>query len=506
MYVNLNKFIINIAFSSHSYISRMNTRGILCVIGGISLHIVLGNVYLWGGISMYCSSYLFYMGDTQATTKFLMMFLIWKTAIMVLTRPLGVHLEKRFGPTFGLIIGAFVMIFCFSQLIYMNNRWGYLIFLSLGFSIPDGLGYIPAFAVAWRHFPKNTGLITGIIGCAYGCGSSVINIIAMEIVNPLNIQPQYINNRINNEKYFGPQISKNVPKMWFVIIVIWTILLLISIIFIRNPPKYNKYGGTGEVNNLENEVEEMPLKNVVIDLDRSKESKRKVSAEKMENNSESGGEMIERKPNPNTPNPVPINNNSYTQTKYIKSIKEGIKSSQFWLLNYYLSVGIMTTTVFAFCLKPIGQHYGMRDHFLTIIGTLFTILLGVMRIVWGYLFQIFKLKIIMMICLSGIIVCTLLTPLVAPTSQYLFAFFVLLGVAFMSAVFPIIPAACNTIFGPNFGGALFSYMAIGNFLVTVIGCYANYYLPTFIGYNLYLPLPALVNAFGLYLTTKLQVY
>ena len=38
-------------------LTKINTYGILNVIGGISIHLMLGTVYLWGNINIYITSY-----------------------------------------------------------------------------------------------------------------------------------------------------------------------------------------------------------------------------------------------------------------------------------------------------------------------------------------------------------------------------------------------------------------------------------------------------------------
>ena len=498
----------------------MSKRGILAIVGGMCLHMTLGNLYLWGGISMYCSSYLYHMGDHTASTRFLMMFLTIKGLFQCILSPVGIYLERRIGHKIVVIMCAIIWMSSFCPLIFTRSKWWYLGLLGVGFGVPDGLGYTLCFVVAWRHFPDKTGLVTGIIGCAYGSGSCILNIIAMQIVNPQNHQPIY--QQGTGEKYFSQEVANHVPTMWMVLVFIWGCLLLLAILFIRNPTGHsNLSGGTSTpktltpktvntvntVNiyrggDLEETVESVALKTVEVRV--PWEEGALGNKYTITNNTSN----ITTSTNTNTNNTTVATvtrSPKLDEKKYITGVKEGLSTPQFWILNYIFNVGLMTNYIFAFCYKPIGQNYGFQDRILTIIGTIYVVILGLMRIPWGYLFQIYNFKTLVFISSSGMLFCTLLIPFIAPLSIYIYAALVLLNVTFAAAIYPLIPSMCNRLFGPKYGGQMFSFIYEGVFIVSCVLYFANYYIPLWIGYAGYLIIPTIANSFSLLLIAKLKL-
>ena len=66
--------------------------GWLSIIGGVAMHLMLGNLYLWGNISGYVVAYFHYLGDQNATVS---------NAIIVI--PLSKFIQSVLNP-----VGAFL--------------------------------------------------------------------------------------------------------------------------------------------------------------------------------------------------------------------------------------------------------------------------------------------------------------------------------------------------------------------------------------------------------------
>ena len=57
---------------------KQKYRGILCVIGGVLLHLTLGTIYLWGNINVYIISYYrLHYDDTLSITTSNFVFPSW---------------------------------------------------------------------------------------------------------------------------------------------------------------------------------------------------------------------------------------------------------------------------------------------------------------------------------------------------------------------------------------------------------------------------------------------
>ena len=84
-------------------------HGYLTVIGSMFVHLYVGNVYLWGNIGSYVTSYYRALGDESATIKNAICVIPVCICLIACTNPIGCLALKRFHPklvmTVGMIIG-----------------------------------------------------------------------------------------------------------------------------------------------------------------------------------------------------------------------------------------------------------------------------------------------------------------------------------------------------------------------------------------------------------------
>lgn len=71
---------------------KNNFKGYLTVLSGILLHLFIGNLYLWGNISVYVVSYFHHLGDTEATLRRAVLCIPLSWAISCLMNPVGAYL------------------------------------------------------------------------------------------------------------------------------------------------------------------------------------------------------------------------------------------------------------------------------------------------------------------------------------------------------------------------------------------------------------------------------
>ena len=461
-----------------------NWRGILTVIGCVCFHTALGNEYIWGCVNVYISSYLYFEGNQHnATTKLLLIFIPIRGFLLGFLFPLGPFLKNKFGITVILLIDSICFLSCFISFIFVKNIYAYIVILSIGFSVPMGLGYITTLDTAWRHFPEKRGLISGIILCAYGSGSFFLNLIAQYIVNPNNLKAKYLPGKVNDEKYFSKEVYKNVPYMWTILVIIWGSLLLIGILLIRNPKRKNTQEWA-----LIQEKEEIPEDEIEVEKrfslgDVNMMLPINVEVYPIEN--ERGKIVREREEENIDPYSLP-------------DIKTGLKSIQFWVLYTMLTFALIINYTFSFCYKPIGQHFGYSDYFLTVVGTIYVLFMGTTRIPFGYLFQRVKFKILITIIICGMVFCTSFLSIIGRNSEAGYLIIVDLCVIFIGGNFPIYTAMCPRIFGIKYGSQMYGFMAGWCYILAgLLTFFGNYHLPKSIGYNMYLLIPAGFNLVGL---------
>ena len=142
-----------------------------------------GSLYTWSSINSYFASYLFYKGNdvTPDDTAFLMpcIFLIQYCFMTI-----GVSIGNKAGPRVTTLIGILLMYASYAIMLFFDNY--YLVLLAMGiFGMGDGIANLSVIKNCWKYFPRNTGLVNGIIIGGLGISSAVLTPIAdYLIINP----------------------------------------------------------------------------------------------------------------------------------------------------------------------------------------------------------------------------------------------------------------------------------------------------------------------------------
>lgn len=88
--------------------------------------------------------------------------------------------------------------------------------------------------IAIACYPEKKGLIAGIIVGSFALGAFFFNFIATGIVNPNNKEPiSYVVDGVIN-KFFEPEVAENVPKMFLILASIYLVVITIGILLIEN--------------------------------------------------------------------------------------------------------------------------------------------------------------------------------------------------------------------------------------------------------------------------------
>lgn len=119
----------------------------------------------------------------------------------------------------------------------MQSWWGFLIFYGIFFPAGIGICYWVPIVCGWEWFPDHKGLISGLIVAGYGFGSFFFGFLTTAIVNPDNLpvrppEPGY------HDKLFPPEVAARVPEMFRYCLIPWSILGLLSVIFVSRNPEF----------------------------------------------------------------------------------------------------------------------------------------------------------------------------------------------------------------------------------------------------------------------------
>lgn len=119
-------------------------------------------------------------------------------------------------------------------LTYFTIDWGFIwVVFSYGFlsSLGVGMAYVAPLAAGMKWFPKQKGLVNGIIVAGYGLGALVFNYVQTAYLNPLNLSP-------NPDGYFyAESILSRVPNLFILLFAIYITVQLIGCCLVFTPPR-----------------------------------------------------------------------------------------------------------------------------------------------------------------------------------------------------------------------------------------------------------------------------
>ena len=111
----------------------------------------------------------------------------------------------------------------------------FVFFYAVCFPIGVGLCYWTPILCGYEWYPKRKGMVSGIIIGAFGFGAFIFGFITTHIVNPNNEKPV---GDSDDSKYYNNDVAENVPRMFYICVVIWAVLMLIGSALVSRSPEY----------------------------------------------------------------------------------------------------------------------------------------------------------------------------------------------------------------------------------------------------------------------------
>ena len=330
------------------------TRGILCLVGGVSMNIFLGCFYLWGNIQVYVTSYL-HKYDSSVNLNDTVMIGPIMTACQAIASPIGPYLLQYTEPWVIILMGTGLALTGIVASTFTTNFTAFFFLYGVFYGLGIGIAIIIPLMTSWAYFPKRKGMVSGTIIGGYGFGGFIFGYISFALVNPDNISPDY---EVPGGKIFHPDLSicDRAPYMLRVNAIIWACLILISLILVRRLPE---------------------------------ESYSKVSA----------NEDSELNPNPSVAiNAVEnslISIDPQTKEEYYKvlpSVKEALLHYKTWMIVIMALISMCQGLFTAYVFKSYGEIYIADDAFITTVGTFAAVSNGLARVYWSNLQDVFGYK------------------------------------------------------------------------------------------------------------------
>ena len=115
----------------------------------------------------------------------------------------------------------------------MQGFYGFAIFYVLGFSFNGGMTYMVSVHNGWLWFPKNPGLVSGLILGGFGLGGLIFDNVLTHLVNPENLS-------VDENGFYPDSVNERFMHMWRVLVACWLVISIVGIVMIFPGPKIEK--------------------------------------------------------------------------------------------------------------------------------------------------------------------------------------------------------------------------------------------------------------------------
>ena len=344
-------------------------KGISSVLSAIIINIVCGSLYSWSGINGYYISYLRNTDSPNVEIKDGYFFMPLITFTSMCFSPLVAIIEEKIGVKYISLIST-VIIITTNIFLYNSTKIFYIYGYMVLYGLFNSMNYMPLIKNCLFYFPNKKGLINGFILFGYGTSSLIYNSIADYLINPSYKQ---IN---SNTGFFDKEISNNVKKYLMFFNLFNGILSVFGFLILF---EYKE----DDANNKNDDNDKIGDKNLKENLNEKKE------------------------------------NNFSVKDAFYQAIK-GIQLYQLWTMSTFLQIVSFTVTN---TFRSFGEQCLMPEYFLSNLTKTYSILNGLSRLIWGFLFDKFSFKYLYSVCM---ITQVFVSSFIFFSVKYQFLFFLLL--------------------------------------------------------------------------------
>ena len=215
------------------------------------------------------------------------------------------------------------------------TRWeSFMFFYAICFPFGIGIAYYTPIICGWEFFPKNKGLISGIIIGGFGFGAFIFGFVTTALVNPNDEKPD------KETKYFSRDVADKAPGMLRFCIAIWAGLCVLAIATVSRSPAHTKKADRNSI--IDNHIQRQTG-------DSTRKTDKSVNADDEE-----------------------------------FTLLDAMKTRQFWHMFFMLLLGMFYPLYIASAYKFLAQDT-LKDHVLTVAGSIGSVFNGSSRIFWATL-------------------------------------------------------------------------------------------------------------------------
>lgn len=164
-------------------------RGYLAVIGGMSVHLMIGAFYLWGSIGTYVVSYFRKRANPTLTYDEANLIFPVSTCMNCMFTSVGLYASSRFGSRKATLLFCTINILAVFLSSLVDNFWSFFMLYGVLQGSASGCLYLTPIRIATRYFPYKKGTASGLIVAAYAMASFLLAFMVVPMINPLNERP-----------------------------------------------------------------------------------------------------------------------------------------------------------------------------------------------------------------------------------------------------------------------------------------------------------------------------
>ncbi len=362
------------------------------------------------------------------------------------------HLEEMVGVRFTIIFGSTLMTLgvYLTALTIQVSVVLTVITYGLMFGVGIAMAYAPPLGVAMRWFPRQKGLVNGVIVGGFGLGAFVFNQVQSAYLNPGNAP-------LDPDGYFSDdRILNRVPSVFLLLGSVYGVIQAMAVLLIAPPNEGDQQSmvplvthatdGDDEEEFIEEEEEEAILgeedegdEQELVNGDLSS-ARQQQQQQQRQTGSSREGEREGRASSLSV---------SLGHPEEAENIKPGqaARTKEFWILWGTFFLNTQAITYINTMYKAYGQEFIQDDHFLAIVGALAAVFNACGRVFWGHLCDGFGYRACMMVVTAAVGLLYATFYLVQFGGKPIFALWIWAIFFCFCASFVLLPTATAQCFG-----------------------------------------------------------
>ena len=230
--------------NSEPLISRSSSKlkGYLTVFAGFIMNLVpptqaAGSVNAWGFISVYVASYYHHFDDSINLGT---MFVVYPISALFEGvgfskgyAVMGVSFYHSIGSRLTGVLGGLCYVATFLGCAYCPNAYLFAGVYGVMSGLATGLSTFTPVWPAWDFFPRNHGLVAGLIVFGYGLSPAFFGMIFTYLVNPDNALPDVLVTRgTTDDHLFSYSVAQHLPYALKCMSVVFAVMYTVSVLLI----------------------------------------------------------------------------------------------------------------------------------------------------------------------------------------------------------------------------------------------------------------------------------